>query len=45
LLSGLSRAKSTAMGEKKEAVTLEFRKSRESGKSLHFAYVKQQHIA
>jgi hypothetical protein len=33
------------MGEKEEAMTLGFRKSREAGKSLHFTYVKQQHIA
>ncbi len=33
------------MGEKKEAVMLEFGKSREGGVSSHFTYVKQHHIA
>jgi hypothetical protein len=33
------------MGEKKKAVKLEFKKSREAGESLHFTYVKQLHIA
>jgi hypothetical protein len=32
------------MGEEREAVTLEFRKSREAGENLHFTYVKQLHI-
>jgi len=42
---GFKQGKSPAMGEKQVAMTLEFRKSREAGKSLHFTDVKQQHIA
>jgi hypothetical protein len=33
------------MGDKKEAVTLEFGKSREAGVSVHFTYVKHPYIA
>jgi hypothetical protein len=33
------------MGEKEEAVMLEFGKSREAGVSAHLTYIKQQHIA
>jgi hypothetical protein len=33
------------MGEKKEAVMLEFGKSREAGVSAHLTYIKHLHIA
>ena len=41
---GLKQGKSPAMGEKKEAMMLEFGKSREDGVSSHFTHVKQLHI-
>lgn len=45
LVIGFKQGKSPAMGEKKKAVTLEFGKSREVGKSSHFTYVKHPYIA
>jgi len=42
---GFKQGKSPAMGEGKEAATLEFGKSREAGVSAHLTYVKQQRIA
>ncbi len=42
---GFKQGKLPAMGEKKEAVTSEFKKSREAGESLHFTYIKQLHIS
>jgi hypothetical protein len=42
---GFKRGNSPAMGEKKEAVTLEFGRSREAGVSAHLTYIKHPYIA